>query len=252
MTVILLLILLLAACAGFILTGAMRFAVFGIFLIIALLLRIAKAQKPPEEAPKNPLKQNISPLIPVGAVLAVFLFLPAPLKLHTTMRWRYPFQKALIQVYNKMPKWFPDFGDDVKSDFVFDYMPTIMQGTGHESVCFVTTPERAAEIQTQYAAVSKYALPLPETVFSSNFCELTVPEEKCAPFADSEWDGTASFYCDREFWFPDGTVRPDASVYILDARGDWNHWGCSAVIVSVETGAVQYSQFGFTYLAYGG
>ena len=180
------------------------------------------------------------------------LFLPAPVMMETSAMWRYPFQKVYLDFYQNIgvPNWFPDFRDDVRSNYRMNYLASILQGTGHFSVRFMTTPERAAELAEQYAAQAKYTAAMPETTDTAPIGDLTVPENERIPFALSEWDGTADYYCDRDFWYPDGQCLPEAKIYILDARGNRNHPASSAVIIS-SSGAVQLSQYGSTGLAYG-
>ena len=246
MIVIILLILTFAEAVCFVLTGAARFLIgAGICTFFALIERNARKRGKTQQRPRG---DGVKHLL-LAVLLSAVPFITAPITLHTKHLWKYPFQKALIQVYNKMPKWFPELKNIVQSDFSFEYMPTIMQGTGHECLRFMTTPERAKALEAQFAAQAKYTMPLPETKEQDRFFELTVPEEARGLFANSEWDGTADFFYDGTFWYPENKVRPDAVIYILDARGNWNHSGCSAVIISSD-GAVQFSQFGSTSLAY--
>ena len=239
---IILVILLLANAAGLILTGSLRFligaAVCAGFLAAYLYCRRSKPQE----------KLSALILLPPLCICG-FMMLFAPIYKQSRQLWRYPFQRAFHGIYNSTPKWFPEFSGDVQSDYVFDAIPSIMQGTGHYSVRFVTSPERAAEIEKQFAAQALYTMPLAEGMLS---CQ-SIPESAGNSYAASgeEWSGAAMFYCDEKFWYPEGKPADGTTVLCLDARGDWNHPGGSVVIVNSRTGAVEYSQFGWTQLAYG-
>ena len=95
-------------------------------------------------------------------------------------------------------------------------------------------------------------MPLPKTslqVKPPAPSSVRIRQESGFPAAAGGWDGTADFWFDRDFWFADGTPPADAKVYYLDARGNWNHPGCSAAIVSSRSGRVEYAQYGYTQLA---
>ena len=258
---ILLVLLLIAATAGFALTGSMRFLLFQGFLILIVLIRTAEKKKRADDPAQtaqtnqNPLKRRVSPWGVIGAVLLLILFLPAPLALRSTFVWRYPFQRAYLGLYRNIgvPDWFPEFREDIVSDYHMDYVASVMQGTGHFSVCFMTSPERAAELEAQFAEQAIYTDSLPDAGANASFCKLRVPEEQYQAFSavsEDEWDGNTTIYADRDFFFHGGNAA-DAAVYILDAKCSMNHPASSAVIISSKTGAVQFSQFGYTHLAYG-
>ena len=239
--------LILLMLAGFILTGAARFAVC--MILLAVFCCIDRLRTGTGSAKEKPLTKSdrIKHLL-CALLLCAVPFWCAPLTLHTSQLWRWPFQRALLGVYNTPAAWFPDFQRDVQSDFAFDYLPGMMQGTGHESVRFVTSPARAAEIEKQFAELALYQSTLPADQ-SGSFPEIPEQSRAAFPAAAGGWDGTADFWFDRDFWFADGSAPADAKVYYLDARGSWNHPGCSAVIVSSQSGRVEYVQYGYTELA---
>ncbi len=239
---IILLLLLLANAAGLLLTGSRRFligtAVCAGFLAAWLYCR----RKKPQEKPNALIL--LTPLCICGCMM---LF--APIYKESRQLWRYPFQRKLHSIYNSTPKWLPDFSGDVQSDYVFDTIPSIMQGSGHYSVRFVTTPERAAEIEKQFAEQAQFIADLPDS--RSGMINVPESEWKNIPDKKADWDGIAHFYCDEAFWYPDGKPSEGTKICFLDLHGNWNHPGSAVVIVNSRTGAVEYSQFGWTQLAYG-
>ena len=241
--VVFMLLLVLANAAALILTGCIRFLIAALLFAVFLGVHLCDKKDPQPQKKTHALLMLIPPFVISG-----FLMLFAPF-FHSGRLWRYPFQRAFHAVYNSTPKSIPDFSGDVQSDYYFDAMPTIMQGTGHYSVRFVTAPERAAEIEAQFSAQALYTMPLAEGMLS---CQ-SIPESAGNSYAASgeEWSGAAMFYCDEKFWYPEGKPADGTTVLCLDARGDWNHPGGSVVIVNSRTGAVEYSQFGWTQLAYG-
>ena len=255
-------ILILASCAGYTLTGSVRFMLLEGVLIFLWIFRIAEQKKQPDvqpqpdEAAKNPLKRKVPARIIIFLAALLILFLPAPISLHSTMLWKYPFQRAYLNVYHniQVPAWYPEFRGDVVSDYTMDYLASIMQGTGHFSVRFMTTPERASELERQFASTALYADAMPELSAESSFFSLAVPEEQWSSFSVPKpelWDGNVEIYADGSFWNAEGKKSPNATVYVLDAKCNWNHPASSAVIIDRETGAVQLSQFGWTKLANG-
>ena len=94
------------------------------------------------------VKNGFMMLVSLFAFFNILLCSISPWVVHSEYKWQYPFQKAYIGLYQniKEPEFFPDFMNDVRSGYEFDYLPSIMQGAGHYSVTFVTTPERAAEV----------------------------------------------------------------------------------------------------------
>ena len=232
--------------AGFALTGLLRFPIAAGILIFGCAVRVELDRR--AKAAQQPLRKDrwAVLLIPL-CLIAAAPFLWTPIAMRTSAPWRYRIQRAVLRVYGYAPEWFPEIAGDVQSDFRFEHLATVMQGTGHESLRFVTSPERAAALEAQYAAQAKYQTVLP----ADRFGYVEIPEESCAAFASEGWDGSGDFWYDSDFWYPDGNADPDAAVYYLDARGNWNHPASSVVIIDSRTGAVEFSQLGYTVLAYG-
>lgn len=246
-TVLIILDILMLGC--FLLTGLIRFLLAG--FIFTLVFFTGKQEDKKKAENGRPLRKDRYAVRVIGSLLlCVFPFLMSPIAMRSKMLWQYQIQKPLLRVYNYVPKWFPDVTADVVSDFRSDHVASVMQGEGHESIRFVTTPERAAEYQRKFSEKAYYTAALPETYDA----HITLPKEDMQkiPGYNDEWDNMLSFYCDRDFWYTNDTDGdPDAVIYFLDVHGNWNHPGSSAVIINTKTGAVELSQFGFTKLAYG-
>lgn len=212
------LIIFTALCLfGSILTMSVKFIFAAIIIGIISVTGLQKDKKAPSEK-----KDIILRVISVWIVL-MFIFSTPPLGLSSRFLWQYPFQKSLVGMYSnvKEPEWFPDFREDVLGEYRFDYLPSIMQGTGHFSVRFRTSPRRAAEYAEIYSRQAKWTIAFDNAIYSE-------PRDECP-----------DFFSDRDFW-----GDSSAKVYILDGVADWNHPHSSAVIIDTNTGKIQLSQLG--------
>ena len=203
---------------GFILTASAQFLLAAIIIGISIAVRLNKDKKAP------PKKKDIALRVISAAIVLMLIFSVPPLGLSSRMLWQYPFQKGFVGMYQNIrePEWFPDFRDDVLADHRFDYLPSILQGTGHFSVRFVTSPERAAEYAQEFSQQAMWTISYEDISF-------TAPQ-----------DEYPDIFADRDFW----ENAPDAEVYILDGAVDWDHPHSSAVIIDVQTGKIQLSQLG--------
>ena len=155
-------------------------------------------------------------------LLYIFAFPPA---ISSRSAFKYPVQRAYIGLYKNInePDEFPDFSEDILSDYKFDYAPSILQGAGHYSVRFTTFPERAAEYAEQFEAVSEFIIPMSD--YGDGF--------------ETE-DGYIFVYYDRDF-FAD---CPQAVTYICQTNQNFNHPYTFALIADTESGKIQLSQLG--------
>lgn len=178
----------------------------------------AGAEREPEQhVPLTKRKAGCS--VPLFIGTAVFLFLTPPIVLKSPFRWQYPFQRAFLSLYRYgEPDWFPDFRKDVRSDYCFEFLPSIMQGTGFYTVHFTAAPERAEEYAAQYAEAGAEAVPLPD----------------CLADFDSAVHVNADFFAD-----PDA-----ATVYVLSSNRNWNHPHSKTVTVDPVSGRIEITQYG--------
>lgn len=226
------LIIALIGTACFVLTNSVKFLIAAALIIIICMVG--------NKADKNDLQNRIKNII--GRILALiiilfFMFSIPSITISSSSLWKYPFQSFYIGLYRnvKEPAWFPDFRNDVQSGYSFEYIPSIMQGTGHYSVCFVTSSEIAAEYEKEFASQARYIIPLDE--YSSHEGWYTIGEDK-----DDSGNNVLDVYWNMDFWEKSG--EPNAQIYVLDAVLNWNHPHSSAVIIDTESGRVQLSQLG--------
>lgn len=210
-------VLALLFAVGLLLTNAVRFAVLA---VVAAIFGFAEARSRRIALPEYPvpIAECIKKLL-LLLCAGVCMFLMPPLTIESGAAWKYPFQRGFIGLYRnvKAPEWFPDFRGDIESGYHFRYMPSVMQGTGVFTVCFCTTPARAAEYAEQFAAQAQD----------------TVRLRDC----NTDSDG---LYVDADF-FADA---PEAVIYVLEADYDFNHPHSSAVIVDAASGKIELSRYG--------
>ena len=211
-----------AAAAAYSLTGLFRFVPIGVFFL-------AFAWAGREETSGQAKKRLDFRCFLIPLLLSAPLFLFAPFITRSHMLWRYPFQKAFHDIYTDSPEWIPAFSADVQSDYEFDVLPSVMQGIGHYSVRFVTTPERAAEYLEQFSAQAVCTVPYPE----NPSWEIQVPGNPDKP---------ADLHLDAQFW--QNGHSDGAAVCLLRYRCSDNHPASSAVIINSRTGAVQFTRYG--------
>ena len=221
----------IAALCGvmFLLTFAIPFAAFAVIITIAVAVLSGTAKADPNMAAKQ--------IKSVSAVLAVMLligFSMPPIGISSPFKWQYPIQRFYTGLYHneKEPDYFGDFLGDVQSDYKFEYLPSIMQGTGYYSVTFTTSPERAAEYAAEFAPKAQYTISLAEYIDSDIYY---IGER------DPAMKNVLDVYVSESM---KNGCSDKAKIYVLSAVLNFNHPHSSAVIVDTETGKVQLSQLG--------
>ena len=184
-----------------------------------------------------PVKNGFMMLVSLFAFFNILLCSISPWVVNSEYKWQYPYQKAYIGLYNniKEPEFFPDFMNDVRSGYEFDYLPSIMQGAGHYSVTFVTAPERAAEYAAEFGARAMFIISLDDYLQSEGRYALEEPDYENAR------DGTLNVYVSEGMKNGHGSKT---RIYVQSAVLDFNHPHSSAVIADTETGLVQFTQLG--------
>jgi hypothetical protein len=220
----------LLLAVGFFLTQSWSFLILALMAVIMGLLSAGKyrnTQKPADSADgtaasKPVIKRKIGCAVPAFIGTAVFLFLTPPLSIRSTSEMQYPFENRFLSLYRYgEPEWFPDFMPDVQSDYYFEFMPSILQGTGFYTVRFVTTPERAAEYAAEFAEKAVESVPL-------HACD----QDEYALHVDINGE----FFGD----LPDESV----TVYILKNNRNRNHPKSSSVTVDPVSGKIDLTQYG--------
>ena len=170
------------------------------------------------------------------AAFTILLTFTTPPFFSSRSLWKYPMQRAYIACFRNVraPAEFPDKPEEVSGDYEFEYMPSVMQGTGHYSVTYRTSPERAAAYAEEDAPKAKYTVPLSEY-------EVGYKVEDFTPRENSYDDGTLDVFISEIM--REG-ASDSAQIYVLYAALNWNHPHSTAVIVDTETGLVQFSRLG--------
>lgn len=215
----------LAVCCivCFILTGFAKFITAAVLCILVGFIKNIGSKK------------GLIDRIIAAAIVLIVMFGIAPLGISSHALWRYPFQRSYIGCYRnvKEPEWFPDFRSDVVSDYRFEYMASVMQGSGYYTVMFTAAPARAAEYAAEFSARAEYILPLNDY---NNAYDKMLKAETALGNADEF--GSLSLYAPGgffEYW--DGC--PDARIYVIDAVLHPNHPHTSAVVIDETTGRIQ-------------
>ena len=207
----------------FVLTNAIGFAVIAWVGFISGAIMHTKAKKHSSEA-----------FFIAAAVLSALptlyfsLFLLFPMMLPSGVVWKYPFQKAYLSVYGniKEPEWFPDFTEDVKSDYLFAYMPSLMQGSGYYSVSFKTTPQAAEKYKNEFEPQAAYIF----KVDSGYLGEIVSGK------LDLKEGETLTVNLEKEFW---NNCGPNTKTYVLYDNFNWNHPHSAVVIIDMDSGRIQ-------------
>ena len=222
------LVLALLGIAGFVLTAAVKFIAAAVLCVLVGIIGFAADRN-------SHSKRGIIGRIVALVIILFFMFSMPSLIILPSKVWQYPFQKFYTGLYRNVrePDWFPDFRNDVQSDYIFDYMPSIMQGTGYFSVCFVTSPERASEYERKFSSQAEYIVSLDEFTAASRY--------SVGGDSNDPWE-VLDIYWNRNFWKKG--EEPSAQIYVLDAVLNYNHPYSSAVIIDTESGRIQLSQLG--------
>lgn len=175
------------------------------------------------------IKNGMTLLLAVILIGSFFLFLFPPLTVESHARWKYPLQKMYLSLYGyREPEWFPDFDRIEAEEFTFNYMPSVMQGTGHFCVELRTSPETAAAFEAQYAQQAVKTLPM------TDYSDSTAADEQ----------GRSLSVYTGDFWDRDHSQETGCRIYVLSSNWDWNHPHTSAVLVDASAGKIQFSQLG--------
>ena len=174
------------------------------------------------------------------SLVAMYIFLGTPpMTVNSSALWKYPFQRAYIGLYQniKEPEWFPDFERDVKGEYELDYMPSILQGTGHYSVYFETDGETLKRYTDEFSA---------KAVYSFTFAEYSAAERSAYAPADSDEKrdnsiGDISMFLGGRY---SDCTSAGVQVYVLETNMDFNHPHTSAVFIDKDNNAVFLSQLG--------
>lgn len=184
------------------------------------------------QPPKNNRKA-LKYVIIAAVVIGLLIFIFPPIGMHTKSLTIY---RAATHHYKKLrqPDWFGDFAGDADSDFAFNYMASILQGTGHFTVRFKTSPEKAREYAERFSP-AQYEFML------SQYSDFAWTSVRDLGYDAPEDKDTIVIQYDSDFW---QGHEETARVCVTNANLDWNHPRSSVMIVDEEAGMVELSQLG--------
>lgn len=208
--------------------GLIRMIISGIWFAFNLIMVLKCAEKIPVA---------VSIILTVIFVTILFFQSIFFLGFSSDTPWRYNFQKSYIIFRNNYefrvaPEKLPD---DI-SDYSMEYLPSIMQGTGHSSVRFKASQDVIKAYEEEYSAKAIYTYPYSEFEYG----HLTVDE--VSPKASAKWedDKSLDIFSDIDFW----EESTSATVYVISAVHNWNHPHSSAVIIDSEKNMIEFAQLG--------
>lgn len=178
-----------------------------------------------------PLKKRISDSVVITAMLVIPQLVVSVFAVESHSLWRLPYQNALINFYHnvKMPEDvlppYAELKSEVKSDYRFSYLGSVMQGTGHYTVSFTADTDYAKSVAAHFEDISADTFPLDGY---SEPSDLAASDEPVLAV-------------DRDFW---NGREQGAVVYLLSHSGNVNHPHSTAVIVNTQSGAVSFSRLG--------
>lgn len=163
----------------------------------------------------------------------------APLSVSSQTLWKYPFQRAYIGLYQNIaePDWFPDFAGDVKGGYEFDYMASMLQGTGHYSVYFETDGETVKRYAQDFSKQAKYSFTFAEYAASKRTSDAPAGTKQ----EQNNSIGDISMYVGSRY---DGCSSADVQIYVLETNFDFNHPHTSAVMIDRNNNTVFLSRLG--------
>lgn len=178
-------------------------------------------------------------------MLYIFMFF-APVGLCSEKAWQYNLQRLYVGMYPYIDgaHWIPAVEDEVQGDFRFEYMASILQGTGHYCVSFTATPEAIEKYDAFFSEQAKYTMiPTAEQVLWN--LDHVVPEEYRDRFEMSGgYEDQINIYLDYGFWGSGDVPSDDMKVYVIDGVLNTNHPRSSVVIIDKGNRKIQFSQLG--------
>lgn len=208
--------------------GLIRMIISGIWFAFNLIMLLKCAEK---------IHVAVNIILTVIFVTILFFQSIFFLGFSSDTPWKYNFQKLYVIFRNNYEfKVAPEKLPDDINDYSMEYLPSIMQGTGHSSVRFKASQDVIKAYEEEYSAKAIYTYPL------SVFDEGHITVEKVSPKAAIGMtdDKSLFIYRDTDFWEGNTT----ATVYVISATHNWNHPHSTAVIIDSEKNMIEFAQLG--------
>ncbi|MBO7451598.1 MAG: hypothetical protein J6U54_14625 [Clostridiales bacterium] len=136
----------------------------------------------------------------------------------TNRKWQYPFAMKYTYDSDKAPEFIPAKLPDSADDFHFEFLPTILQGTGHVGVSFTADESYINELKAKLEGEAMYVVDYDK-----------LGDLNASLDSDESDYGGYKYIALWEYNVPD--EHPNATVYILDTNYNWNHPHSKAVFI---------------------
>ena len=169
-------------------------------------------------------------------IVSCVFYLPGAFASETA--WRYRFQMKYVDIMrNGSFDCFPDKLPGEISDYRIEYLPSMMQGTGHFRVHFKTSAQQLERYEKEYSAQALYTVPLED--FKGNW---DIQVDEVNPKATVYYgDKSLEVAYDKYFW---AGHEKDAAVYVVSAVHYWNHPHSGAVIINKAENMIEFTHLG--------
>ena len=163
----------------------------------------------------------------------------APLGINSDSLWKYPIQRAYVGLYGyDEPDYFGDFKDDVKGEFKFNYMPTVMQGTAHYAVYFETDEDTLKRYDEKFSKQAKYSFTLNEYE-NELIYDGSIPDLDHNKKGNFNWIWLYLGHNVDEYRFD-----KSAQIYVIETNLAADHPHTSAVITDKENNTIFLTRLG--------
>lgn len=170
-------------------------------------------------------------------IVSIMFLLPSPFS--SQMAWRYGFQLKYVDMMNNGSfDCFPDKLPEEISDYKIEYLPSMMQGTGHFRIHFKTSAQQIEQYENEYSAQAIYTIPLAD--FNGQWHK-ELKEVSSQAETVFEGDNSLEVAYDESFW--EG-CEDHATVYVISAVHYWNHPHSGAVIINRAENMIEYTHLG--------
>lgn len=212
--------------------GIVRLFLFGAWALF-LLVMIIKGRK------SGTVGFVLMLICGIFVILMMFIISGMPGSFSSHLPAKFKAQVKYVEsLHNGHSDCFPDKLPDDIEDYSIDYMPSIMQGTGHFRVRFRTSAEQIEKYEKEYSEKAIYTIPLKDFGGKSiiNVQEFS-PEAEVSYEDDKSLDVAYS----QTFW--EGHEN-GATVYVASAVHNWNHPHSGAVIINRSECMIEFTQLG--------
>ena len=141
---VLILVIMALGLAGFVLTCAVTFLMAGLFAMIFGIIRVVRIRK------KRPQGPGVGQFIAVFIVAALFMNIGCPLV--SPFAWQFKADRIYTGRYSPHRDGFIEELPDGVKDYKYEFMPSIMQGSGFTFVEFTAPAGYADELRAKFEA----------------------------------------------------------------------------------------------------